>query len=387
MKDAPTCACSDPFAADRAASGAVVQRFGKEDLLLLLRWRDVRAAARDHAQFDSGQCGRVPTPPEDGIRDFRQLPIEANPPEHGAWKDIVQPFFRRPTKPDAKPLFEAVVRRHLTHAMGGEPIEVVRDVALPLQSDALVVLLDTDPALAEEWVGWGLHALRTDGVTDPQKAKRFLTFIDRMLDRGKQEADMGLFSTLHTAEFQGRALNRDEMRGICHLALAGGRDTVINAVTGTLAYFAETPIELERLRQSPDLIPVAVEELFRVLSPLGMIGRVCPNGHTLGGHHVAADARVGLCWAAANRDPEVFQAPQEVRLDRKPNPHVAFGAGTHTCLGAPMARLVLRTALSFLAEKVETIDVLASQPRRSPFGTPYLFDSLVLRLNPRGDTS
>lgn len=384
---APAKRLADPFRADRAGSGAVVQRFGEEDLLLLLRWKDVRAAAGDPVRFDSGHRGRVPTPPEDRIRAFRQLPIESNPPEHGAWKDIVLPFFRRPAKPDTKPLFEAVVRDHLTRAMNGAPIEIVRDLALPLQSDALVVLLDTDPALAEEWKGWGLHALRTNGQTDPDKAARFLTFIDRVLDRGATDPALGLFSALHTAQFDGRTLARDEMRGICHLALAGGRDTIINAVTGTLAYLAETPRQLERLRQSPELIPTAVEELFRVLSPLAMIGRVCPEGLDLGAHRVSPNARAGLCWAAANRDPDVFASPLEVRLDRNPNPHVAFGAGTHTCLGAPLARLILRCVLGILSRDAASLDVIAASPRRSVFGTPFLFDSLTLRLTPRGDAA
>lgn len=348
-------------------------------MLMLLRWRDVRAAAKDHTHFDSAQRGRVPTPPENDIRQFRQLPIETNPPEHASWKAIVLPFFRRPMTTAVIPEFQRVVRDHLQTVLMGGDIEVVRDFALPVQSAALAVLLDTDRSIAEVWQGWGLHALRRNGKTDPEKAARFLTFIDDMLDRGRSDPDMGIFAALHDADFEGRPLTRDEMRGICHLALSGGRDTVIHAITGTLAHLAAHPDDLARLRTEPSLIPIAVEELFRVLSPLAMIGRVCPQGHSVGSLGVAPDARAGLCWAAANRDPDIFENPEEVRIDRAPNPHVAFGAGTHTCLGAPMARLVLRTLLSEVVQNVAKLTVVAATPRTSPFGTPYLYESLTLR--------
>jgi len=373
----------DPFAKARFPHGAAVGTFHGEDLLMLLTWDGVRRAARDFETFDSSYQGRVPIPPENGIRPFRQLPIETNPPEHGKWKDIVLPFFRRPTEPAAKAEFETVLRTHLTAAIENGPLDLIRDFALPVQSASLAVLLDTRREIAAEWKGWGLHALRTDGKTDPVKSARFLEFIDRVLEAGRNDKDMGLFSALHNATLDGRALTYAEMRGICHLALAGGRDTVINSLVGTLAHFAETPSDLDRLKADPKLIPLATEELFRVLSPLPQIARVCPNGHSVGPHDVVPGNRAALCWSAANRDPRVFAAPEEVRINRAPNPHVAFGAGTHTCLGAPMARLLIRTLLSELASRVETIEIVKTVPRSSVFGTPYLFDACHARIMDR----
>lgn len=370
----------DPFRADRVARGVRFEELHGERFLMLLRWRDVRQAARDFQTFDSSVRGRVPTPPEDAIRPYRQLPIETNPPEHTAWKDLVQVFFRRPTQPGPKAEIEALVEEAVETALVSGSIEVVEDFSLPLQSRALCVLLDTDPAIADDWIGWGLHAFRTNGQTDPAKAKRFLDFIDGMLTRGRTEANLGLFSALHSARIEGRLLSDNEKRGICHLALAGGRDTVINAMTGTLAYFATYPDDLGRLRENPDMIPTATEELFRVLSPLPQIARVCPHGAEREGLEIEPDARASLCWASANRDETIFDAPNEVRLDRSPNPHVAFGAGHHTCLGAPHARLLIRSLLATLAEKNVRLDIQSAEPRTTQFGTPYLFDALHLRM-------
>ncbi len=372
----------DPFREDREGRGVRRARLHGEEMLMLLRWRDVRQAARDVETFDSGQLGRVPTPPETEIRAFRQLPIESNPPEHTEWKDLVQPYFRRPKEAGPKAEIETLVAQAVDDAARAGAFDVLGDFALPLQSAALTVLLNTDRALADEWVQWGLHAFRTEGQTDPAKAARFLAFIDRMLAEAQAKPDESLFSYLHTAKFQGRPLSGDEKRGICHLAMAGGRDTVINALSGTLAFLAEAPDGLARLRAEPKLIDGAAEEIFRVLSPLPQIARVCPAGLERGGVRIAPDQRASLCWASANRDALIFEAPEEIRLDRAPNPHLAFGAGAHTCLGAPHARLLLRSLLTSLIAQVARIEIIETIPRQSPFGTPYLYDKLVLRFVP-----
>ena len=366
----------DPFYSDRESHGARLDTFVGEELLMLLRWKDVRAAARDPRTFESAYRGRVPIPEEHEIRPFKQIPIETSPPEHARWKDIVLPYSRRPTDPDAKSEFETVLSENLGRILRTKDVDLVSEFALPVQSAALAVLLDCDRSVAEEWQSWGMHALRTNGKTDHAKAARFLEFIDRMLKRGEADPAMGLFSTLHTARYENRPLTSDEKRGICHLALAGGRDTVIHALAGTMAHFAEEPKDLARLRNDPSLIPLATEELFRFLSPLPQIGRVCPSGYTHGPYSVAPGRRAALCWAAANRDPSVFEKPDELLLDRKPNPHVAFGAGVHTCLGAPMARLLVRTLPQNLVERVDRIDIVNAVPRSGPYGTPYLFERL-----------
>lgn len=377
---------ADPFRQDREATGVRFEEMHGERLLMLLRWRDVRQAARDVGTFDSGQLGRVPTPPEDTIRSFRQLPIETNPPEHTAWKDLLQPYFQRPKMPGPKAEIEGMVADAVARAVATSEVEVLAGFALPLQSAALTVLLDTDRGLAQEWQAWGLHAFRTNGQTDPAKAERYLDFIDRMLGLGKTSPDHGLFSYLHEARFQGRPLTQDEMRGICHLAMAGGRDTVINAIVGTLAYLADHPDDLHRLQAEPGLIATTTEEIFRVLSPLPQIARVCPKGLDRGGLSIAPDQRASLCWASANRDATIFPDPDVLKIDRSPNPHVAFGAGRHTCLGAPHARLIIRTLVAELALCVETITTVAATPRETQFGTPYLFHDLTLRWTPRSAT-
>ena len=152
------------------------------------------------------------------------------------------------------------------------------------------------------------------------------------------------------------------MTGFANLAFAGGRDTVINMVLFTLAYLAEHPAELQRMRDDERLIRSAIEEFVRVVTPLSIIGRVCPHGAELPGKTIAPDHRIGLCWASANRDKDVFDAPDEVRIDRKPNRHLGFGWGAHTCLGAFHARLVLRTLISGICQRTDRLVIHGATP-------------------------
>ena len=374
----------DPFKSDRRTSGVVEQELFGERFVALLRWRDVRQAARDYATFDSGHQGRVPTPEETGIRTFRQLPIETNPPEHTLWRHLVQPYFRRPMQDGPQTEMQAIVDAAVQVALSEEGFDVPSDFALPIQSKCLAVLLDCDREIAHEWMSWGMHAFRTNGQTDPVKAGRFLDFIDRMLAAGEEKDDQGLFTYLSTATCDGRRLTQDEKRGICHLALSGGRDTVVNSITGAVFIAAASPGMLQGLRDEPRLVDTAAEEMFRVLSPLPQIARVCPTGFRQGALEVPPNHRAGLCWSSANRDEDVFEDPEHVRLDRTPNPHVAFGAGAHTCLGAPMARLIMRRLLSSLGAQVDEIEIQHAAARENAFGTPFLFDHL--RVAFRGGT-
>lgn len=151
--------------------------------------------------------------------------------------------------------------------------------------------------------------------------------------------------------------------GYANLAFAGGRDTIIHTITSILAYFAEHPEGLPLLREDAKRINLASEEFFRVFMPLTHIGRVCPETTDVHGVEVPPGGRVSLCWSSANNDEAVFEDPHEIKLDRRPNPHVAFGFGTHLCLGAHHARLITRSLLHHLAHRVNSIEVLESVPQ------------------------
>lgn len=320
---------------------------------MILRHEDVRRAAKDCKTFSSDAPFRVPIPSEEDVRTMRQLPVETDPPDHTEYREIVEPFFRRAKDPAVVAQVEALIDRMLTDSLGRESIEIVREFALPIQSHALTYLLNVPEAEAETWTSWGIHVFRDGG----SKGAALETYLHQQFDRAAANPGEDFFSALTRATFHGRSLTREEMMGFANLTFAGGRDTVIHTISSVIAHLGRNPEALEFLREDPSRIVHASEEFFRVITPLTHIGRVCPVETDVHGVTVPAGGRVSLCWASANRDEAVFEAPSEVRLDRKPNPHIAFGFGAHLCLGAPHARLLLRTLLQQCTERVASITV------------------------------
>jgi len=158
------------------------------------------------------------------------------------------------------------------------------------------------------------------------------------------------------------------MAGIANLVFAGGRDTLINVITTLCVLVGTARKDFEGLLDDERQINLAVEELFRVTSPLTHIGRVCPAGASVEGEAVMPNGRVSLCWAAANYDPEVFANPEKLILDRSPNPHIAFGSGPHNCMGAPQARAILRLLLKRLCIDTNKIKIISVERNLETLG-------------------
>jgi len=355
-------------------SGIIIQREPEDgdDIVHIQSYRALRQTARDWERFSNDVLGRIQIPAEDRTRSFRQYPIETDPPQHTAYRALVQGMFNRPFDPDYAAGIESLVDAMVTEALGIGEIEIVEGFALPLQSRALTHLLGMPIAEADLWTGWGLHVFRAERGYDLDRAGRLVDYIADRLDRADLWPD-SLFAYLRSARLDGRALTRDEQMGMAHLVFAGGRDTVIRLVSGGIAYLAQNPAVFARLKADPGLAIPATEELVRFLSPLALLGRVCRNGAQVDGVDIAPGQRVALCFAAANRDPAIFAEPDQILPDRRPNPHVGFGSGPHACLGSAHARLLSRTVMQTLARRVSSL-VAEDVPR------DMLFDSLWVTL-------
>lgn len=351
---------------------------------MLLRHEDVRRAAKDWQTFSSDAPFRVPIPSEEDVRTMRQLPIETDPPEHTDYRKITEPFFQRPKDPAFVARVEALIGGLLEQAIARDSIEIVNEFALPLQSRALTYLLNMPESEAELWIGWGIHVFKVTGGL--KKGVALEEYLHAQFDRGQANPGEDFFSALTQATYRGRPLTREEMMGFANLAFAGGRDTIILTVACALGYLAEHPEALEFLRQDPNRITHASEEFFRVFMPLTHIGRVCPRDTEVNGVTVKAGERISLCWAAANQDEKVFDRPEDVRLDRKPNPHLSFGFGPHLCMGAAHARLILRTLLRLCCERVQRIHLLEKVDRtehEATYDRTLGYESLLVRIAPR----
>lgn len=376
-------ATPDPFRQARQETGRLDCPFQGDTIPMILRHGDVRAAAKDWRKFSSDAPCRVPIPSEEDVRTMRQLPIETDPPDHTEYRAIVEPIFHRAKDPAMIAQVETLIDGMLRTALAGETFEIVREFALPLQSRALTYLLNVPEARAATWISWGTHVFH-DG-DGRQKGAALEAYLQQEFDRAAANPGDDFFSALTRAAFRGRPLTRAEMMGFANLTFAGGRDTIIHSIASVFAYLGRNPAALAFLREDPARIVLAVEEFFRTGTPLTHIGRVCPVDTEVHGTVVRAGDRVSLCWASANGDETVFDSPQEIRLDRKPNPHVAFGFGPHLCLGATHARLLLRTLLQALSRDVAGITVLDARPQvetTARYERTVGYEYLSVRLTP-----
>lgn len=373
----------DPFASVRERA-LVDGRVEDTEFTMVLGYDALKAVTRDWSRYTSDAPFRVPIPAEHDVRSVRQLPIETDPPDHTDYRRVVRSPFSRRRAREIQPAVRAVVAELLDGSLSGDDVEIVHSFALPLQSRALALMLGRPARDAEEYISWGTHVFRDreqSGSTDAMT-----TYLQCRIDEAIDSPGDDFFGLLATARFRGRRLTRDEMLGFGNLTFAGGRDTTIAAVATAIAHLAELPGALDRLRGDDALTKTAVEELLRFYSPLTHIGRVVAEDTTLEGRPVAAGSVVSLCFASANRDASVFERADECLLDRTANRHVAFGNGPHTCLGAPLARMILRTLLAGMAERVARVDVVDAAAKTEDLGALRRqagYDRLVVRFTPR----
>ncbi len=383
MSAATKCPFHDAFAEQRKQGDAMPINFEGEELTMLLSYEAVRDAARNFKSFSSDAPFRVPIPSEENVRTIRQLPIETDPPEHSAYVRLIKPYFRRPREEYYIDQVEDIIRAQLKHAIWVEEVEVVRELGLPLQCQALTLLLNVDESEADEWIGWGIHVFN-DGDGE-EKGSSLEDYIHRKLDEAEAAPPRDdFFSAMAHGDVNGRKLTRDEMVGYINLAFAGGRDTIIQSVALMLALCADRPDLLDRVRADDAIVEPAVEEFFRMSSVLTHIGRVNVCEGDVHGVPTPADRRISLCWASANFDEKAFVDADVYDPERSPNRHIAFGTGPHQCAGVDHARAIMRTLLRLLAEmqvRVEVLDAEENVESHNDYERRTGYERLVVRLS------
>ena len=374
----------DPFQEAREKCPIQIGTFQGERIPMILRHQNVREAAKDTTTYSSDAPRRIPIPSDEDVRTVRQYPLEVDPPVHAAYRKIVEPFFLRPKQAKVLAKINGLIDSLLLKALEADSIDAVKDFAIPLQSYALTYLLNVPEEEAELWVSWGLHVFK-DG--DGKSKGLFMEeYGQRMFVAAAENPGEDFFSALNQVEFEGRLLSMEEKLGFANIAFAGGRDTIIHTATRIISHFAENPLDLAWIREDPKRINLASEEFFRLFIPLTHIGRVCPVKTDVHGFEVAPEGRVSLCWSSANRDAAVFDEPNVTKLDRRPNPHLAFGFGAHLCLGAHHARAIMRGLIRALAENVSQIEILQADElieRESDYSRMIGYESLRVRFTKR----
>lgn len=346
----------DPYSLFRDA-GHIVTRRGEQVFPLIVNYDDVRQAAKDWQTFTSDTPFEVPIPHERNVRNVRQLPIESDPPEHALFRAMAGGTFGRDAIEAHAAFVGDVVEQLLVRALDRGTIDVVPDLALPTVNSALAAALGRPVEDAELWLSWGIHVFHPRGHGPKEVNAELDGYLEGVVDEARRGGDAGFFGQLADARFGTRSLTREEMLGFANLMFAGGRDTVVSAIATAFVVLADLPDALGWIRSDPANARSAVDEILRIRTPLPYIGRHATIGTRAGGCPVARGDLVALGFAAANRDPSAFENPDDCDLSRRPNRHIAFGYGPHTCLGAHLARMEVRVTLERTAALVDRIEL------------------------------
>ena len=338
----------------------------------------LRAALRDTQKYSSDLQGDA------DVRDYRQIPLEVDPPKHHLYRALLAPYFVKPAIEVHSQVFASNSERHLIRYFEQKGLDVISDLALPLVMENLGVIYRRPQDVAE-WVSWG------PDVWTAESEERDGAVLHRYLDRIYQEALQGdsknIWREIAILEIEGKQISESEFKGIAGVLLAGGRDTVIKLFTGALWHLVEHPEDADRLRKQPELIPQAIQEFLRFLSPLPAMNRTTvPESST---DDLPKDRYVSMNFISGNFDETVFANPFEIDINRERNPHLSFGFGPHTCIGNHVteieARIFLETflAMNIKLEIQESKIVFHQGPLKK---VPDRFESLkLLRGAPRQD--
>jgi cytochrome P450 len=331
------------------------------------RWEDVMAVSTDPQTFCSGRGILVM---EIGATyDTPPTMMHTDPPEHTVYRKLVQPGF----SPGRMRALENDVRRRakllLDEIEPGRPADFVETVAVPFPLYIISALLGTPDDDWQRFFEWSEAVI--PGATDWSEEKRaelqaemhdtlLATTVERRADPRED-----LISVLAQVEIEGRRLSDAELTMFLVQLLVAGNETTRNMISGGLVALAERPADWERLRGDRSLVPTAVEEMLRWTTPVVSFMRTATRDTELGGQAVSEGNPVLMLYASANRDERQF-GPAADRFDiaRDPNHHVAFGFGTHFCIGAALARIEGRVLLEQLLDRFATVE-LAGEVERS----------------------
>ena len=297
----------------------------------------VREALRDTETYSSDLQG------DSDVRDYRQLPLEVDPPRHHLYRVALAPYFVKPSIELLIPEFRKHTEALVEDFFADSSLEVGRDLALPLVMNNLGVIYSRPQDVAE-WISWGPDVWTAE--SEKRDGKVLHRYLDAIYKEALQQSSDDIWNKIAHLEINGMQVSADEFRGIAGVMLAGGRDTVVKLFTGIMWHFGNHPEDLNLLRAKPELISSAIQEFLRFLTPLPVMNRtLVPESSGL---DLPDNRYVGISFISGNFDETVFDNPYEIDFNRGRNPHLSFGFGPHTCLGNHIAEIEARVFLDAL---------------------------------------
>jgi hypothetical protein len=304
--------------------------------------------------------------------------IFMDPPEHTRLRKLLNKGFSQAALEGLRPQVEAIVDRMLQPLVRGSEVELLREFANPMPVRIISEMLGIPHELHDTFVKWSRAIALFRGnpnrtVEEARAAQNALVeltayfknaVVERRLKKGND-----LISLLIDIEEEGEVLTEEELYAQCIALLFAGHETTRNLIGNGMYTLLRHPEETKELREKPEMIRTAVEELLRFESPVQFTARVLKEEMEICGQRIPKRWSVLCMFGAANRDPKQFKDPNQLNLGRLNNQHLAFGAGPHFCIGNQLARLEGQIAILNLVQRFPQMKLAGPKPEwASTFG-------------------
>lgn len=356
----------------------------------VFRYRDVYKVITDFQTFSSERK-------HPGRRPKQQTIITMDPPEHRQYRNLVSSSFTPQAMADITARIETITQSLLDKVRTTGFMDIVSDLAYPLPASIIAEILGLsaeDLPLFKYWSD-GLFALQQcdEEILHPDEHERIAherarwgremaDYFMKVLRERQHESRDDLISSLIAAEVGGAPVSAEDIVSFCLLLLPTGYTTVTNLLSQAIYYLDAYPDVMEQLKAHRELMPGAVEELLRYISPSERLIRITKVDVAFDDIIIPKGSPIFAWLSSANRDGEYFEEPEHLDITRSPNKHLAFGHGVHFCIGAPLARLEISIALSMMLEQLSDIHLALKEPLKlGRFGLQHLPITFTPALN------
>jgi unspecific monooxygenase len=327
----------------------------------------------DPGEVDQDLYERIyPTRWPTWTRYIRESFIDLEPPRHTRLRRLVSRAFTRRSSEAFRPQLEEAADRILDRVLDQGSMEVIDDFATPIPVAMIAELMGIPGQDHEQLLRWS-HAIvkvfdknvtDEEGEAAEQATSDFVAYLQDVVEDRRRHGGDDLISSMLEVEEGGDTLTDEEIVGTSILTLNAGHEATVHAIGNGLLALARNQDQYRRLRSGEVGIEGAVDELLRFDSPLQMFERWVLTDTEVSGSRLEKGSKVGLLFGSANHDPDVFGPdPEQLDLERNPNPHLSFGAGLHYCVGAPLARVELEAAFGRFSARVADLDLRGTSDR------------------------
>ena len=352
--------------------------------------RRLRAFARPNNAAPTGTSAHQ----EGEIREGRSL-LLMDPPQHRQYRSLVSSSFTPRALSRLSGRIATITQELLDEVHSAGRMDIVTDIAYPLPTIVIAEMLGiptSDRPLFKRWADGLLSSQLSDAeLVKPEQQQRdnpemqhlrqifeeMSDYFKALLEDRRRQPRDDMMSELLAAEVDGEHLSMEDTVSFCIILLLAGHVTTTNLLSQAIRCFDEHPDALAQVRERPELMPGAIEEILRYASPVWRLFRTTTADVTIEGMTLPANSHVFGWLASANRDEQQFPNPEQFDIMRNPNRHIAFGHGIHFCLGAPLSRLEASIALPIMITQLPDLHVVHDRPielfeGRTLFGFKHL---------------